>query len=56
MILSCSITEPGHPWLTTMGSASSCADLTWMKWISRPSISVVNCGSALSLASQARQS
>ena len=31
-------------------------DLTWMKWISTPSISVVNCGSALSFASTLRQS
>ena len=30
--------------------------LTWMKWISTPSISVVNCGSAFSLASHLRQS
>ena len=38
------------------GSASSCRDFTWMKWMSRPSISVVNCGSAFSLASHLRQS
>ena len=31
MIFSCSITEPGQPWLTISGSASSCGDLTWMK-------------------------
>ena len=30
--------------------------LTWMKWISTPSISVMNCGSAFSLASALRQS
>ena len=29
---------------------------TWMKWISTPSIWVVNCGSALSFASALRQS
>jgi hypothetical protein len=40
----------------TSGSASSCADLMWMKWISTPSISVVNCGKALSLVSALRQS
>jgi hypothetical protein len=33
------------------GNASACGDLTWMKWMSTPSISVVNCGSALSFAS-----
>ena len=38
------------------GSASACGDLTWMKWMSTPSISVVNCGSAFSLASHLRQS
>ena len=29
---------------------------TWMKWMSSPSISVMNCGSAFSLASALRQS
>jgi hypothetical protein len=38
------------------GSASACFDRTWMKWTSNPSISVVNCGSAFSLASFLRQS
>jgi len=38
------------------GNAFSCRDLTWMKWISTPSISVVNCGSAFSFASALRQS
>src|SRR5262245_29306068 len=38
------------------GNAFSCCDLTWMKWISTPSITVVNCGSAFSLASHLRQS
>jgi hypothetical protein len=38
------------------GSAAACGDLTWMKWISSPSISVVNCGTAFSLASHLRQS
>src|SRR5262245_59103486 len=38
------------------GRAPSCRDRTWMKWMSTPSISVLNCGSAFSLASQARQS
>ena len=35
----------------TSGKASSFGDSTWMKWISIPSISVVNCGSALSRSS-----
>ncbi len=56
MIFSCSMIEPGHPWLTTSGSASSCRERTWMKWMSRPSISVMNCGSAFSSASHLRQS
>jgi hypothetical protein len=38
------------------GIAFSCGDLTWMKWMSSPSISVVNCGSAFSSASTLRQS
>ncbi len=50
------MTEPGQPWVMISGNASSCLDLTWMKWMSTPSISVVNWGSALSLASIVRQS
>ena len=50
------MTEPGQPCVMISGSASSCGDLTWMKWTSTPSISVVNCGSAFSFASHARQS
>jgi hypothetical protein len=38
------------------GNAFSWPDLTWMKWMSTPSISVMNCGRALSLASALRQS
>src|SRR5262249_24162865 len=56
MIFSCSMTEPGHPWLMMSGKASSCFERTWMKWMSSPSISVMNCGSAFSLASHLRQS
>ena len=48
---SSSMTEPGQPWVMTSGNAFSCGDFTWMKWMSTPSISVVNCGSAFSLAS-----
>ena len=50
------MTEPGQPCVMISGSAFSCGDFTWMKWMSTPSISVVNCGSAFSLASHARQS
>ncbi len=50
------MTEPGQPWVMISGSASSCRDFTWMKWMSTPSISVVNCGSAFSFASALRQS
>ena len=38
------------------GNAFSCGDLTWMKWMSSPSISVMNCGSAFSRASTLRKS
>ena len=51
MTPSISRTEPGQPWVMISGKAFSCCDLTWMKWMSTPSIWVVNCGSALSLAS-----
>ncbi len=56
MIFSCSMIEPGHPCVTISGSASSCWERTWMKWMSSPSISVMNCGRALSFASHGRQS
>ena len=50
------MTEPGQPCVMISGNAFSWRDFTWMKWMSTPSISVVNCGSAFSLASHARQS
>jgi hypothetical protein len=50
------MTEPGQPCVMISGNASSCRERTWMKWMSTPSISVVNCGSALSFASTFRQS
>jgi hypothetical protein len=56
MIFSCSIVEPGHPWVTISGSASSCAERTWMKWMSTPSSPVTKCGSAAKRRSNARQS
>ena len=45
------MTEPGQPWVMTSGNAFSWRDFTWMKWMSTPSIWVVNCGSAFSRAS-----
>ena len=56
MIFSCSIVEPGHPWVTMSGNASSCSERTWMKWMSTPSISVTKCGRAAKRRSNARQS
>ena len=50
------MTEPGQPCVMISGIAFSCGDFTWTKWMSTPSISVVNCGSAFSLASHLRQS
>ena len=50
------MTEPGQPCVMISGNAFSCRDLTWMKWIFTPSISVVNCGSAFNRASHVRQS
>ena len=55
-VSSSSTTEPGQPWVMISGNASSCSDFTWMKWISTPSISVVNCGSALSFDSSSPKS
>jgi hypothetical protein len=56
MVSSSSITEPGQPCVMISGNAFSCGDFTWMKWMSTPSIWVMNCGSAFSLASHRRQS
>jgi hypothetical protein len=55
-ILSCSIIEPGHPCVTMIGNAPSCCERTWMKWMSTPSISVMNWGRAWSRFSTMRQS
>ncbi len=51
MTFSISTIEPGQPCVMITGSAFSCGERTWMKWMSRPSISVTKCGNALSLAS-----
>jgi hypothetical protein len=56
MTFSISMIEPGQPCVMISGKAFSCGDLTWMKWMSRPSISVMNWGSAFSLASNLRKS
>ena len=56
MIFRSSKTEPGQPWVMISGRASSWLERAWMKWMSSPSISVTNCGSALSFASALRQS
>jgi hypothetical protein len=49
--LTSSMSEPGQPCVMISGNAFSCWERTWMKWMSTPSISVVNCGNAFSLAS-----
>lgn len=56
MTLRNSRTEPGQPWVRIIGSASWWRDRTWMKWMSSPSILVLNCGRELSFASIFRQS
>ena len=56
MTFSCSMIEPGQPWVMITGSALACRERTWMKWMSTPSISVTKFGSAFSRASQGRQS
>jgi hypothetical protein len=55
-VSSSSTNEPGQPWVMISGSASWCGDRTWTKCTSTPSISVVNCGSLLTFASNRRQS
>ncbi|MBB2773734.1 UNVERIFIED_ORG: hypothetical protein GGE11_004673 [Mycolicibacterium obuense] len=54
--LSNSTTEPGHPWVMISGKASGRDERWWMKWMSSPSMSVVNWSNRLSAASRARQS
>ena len=56
MIFSCSMIDPGQPWVTTSGKASSCFERTWRKWMSSPSIAVMKLGSSFSAASHRRQS
>ena len=48
--------EPGQPWVSTSGVASSCGERTCWKWMSSPSISTMWLGWALSPASHRRQS
>ncbi len=52
----CSTIDPGQPCVMMIGSAFSCFERTWMKWMSSPSISVMKFGTALICASQRRQS
>jgi hypothetical protein len=56
MTASSSMIEPGHPWVMMTGSALSCSERTWMKWMSSPSISVMKWGRPFSFASHRRQS
>jgi hypothetical protein len=56
MSLICSNTEPGQPCEMISGKALACRDRTWMKWMSTPSMRVMNCGYELSFASALRQS
>ncbi|MCY1234020.1 hypothetical protein D9M72_465870 [compost metagenome] len=56
MIFSCSMIEPGQPWVTMRGIAFLCFDRTCMKWMSTPSMLVTNCGRSLSFFSTFRQS
>jgi hypothetical protein len=44
MSLICSNTEPGHPCVMISDRAFAWGERTWMKWISTPSILVLNCG------------
>ena len=46
----------GQPWVRISGVAFGSLERTWTKWMSCPSISVMNCGYALSRASCSRQS
>ena len=56
MIFVNSAIEPGQPWVTSSGRAPGCRDRRCTKCTVRPSMVVVNCSSALSRRSCARQS
>jgi hypothetical protein len=51
-----STTEPGQPWVITIGKASGSGERTWTRWMASPSIVVRNCSNPLSRCSRARQS
>ena len=51
-----STTDPGQPWVITMGRASSCGERAWRKWMPNPSMAVRNWGKALNRASAAAKS
>jgi hypothetical protein len=40
--------DPGHPWVTSSGTAPGSAEGTWAKWITWPSMTVMNCGTSFS--------
>ena len=48
--------EPGQPCVSISGIALGLLDLTWMKWMSSPSISVRNWGKRFRPDSKRRQS
>jgi hypothetical protein len=48
--------DPGQPWVITSGKPSSCGERWWMKWIGRPSISVVELIEPIQRPSRCRQS
>lgn len=56
MIFRYSMIEPGQPWVSISGSASSRGERTCRKWMFCPSIPVVNCGYLLTSTSHLRQS
>ena len=51
-----STTEPGQPWVMTIGIASGSGERTWMKCTSMPPMSAMYWSKRLSAASRARQS
>ena len=56
MIFVNSAIEPGQPCVTASGSAFGLLERWWMKWMSRPSMLVVNWLNWLRRRSAARQS
>lgn len=48
--------EPGQPRAISHGMASGSGDRTYRKWMSRPSMVVLNCPKSFNIDSQRRQS